>query len=450
MNIYIHLENIIRELDGKLLTGVLAASKGHEVIISDLECIEKGIRRGFLEPGIFHTKSLTPGEKKISYIKEIKKKGNLVTSLDEEGGLIRDNYLEFLKERYSETTINYASAVFCYGKDDSKTLKKFFNKYESKIHKTGSPRVDLWQNHFLKYWEIPKKFSKKPYLLVVSNMSFANFAKPFKKIIETQMKNGLYKIKPEFFSQTFITASEQFKTILAFIEAIKHLADNNKGYDIILRPHQNEDLESWKIFLEGIPNVYVYREGSITGWINNSFAVMHNGCTSALEATISKKPLLTYIPHKQNLFGNNLPNKLGYKIKKKNELLFKVNNLFCAIKFKRKNSNKKQLPTIVSKKVYIDNKELAAKKIINQWEKLTKNKTLFKSSNNWLLFKLHLKAMKINGIRSKGFNVKSESYKFPPFKINDINMRINKLKKILKIKKNLKCKLLSDKTILIK
>ena len=48
------------------------------------------------------------------------------------------------------------------------------------------------------------------------------------------------------------------------------------------------------------------------------------------------------------------------------------------------------------------------------------------------------------------FNVKTESYKFPPFKINDINMRINKLKKILKIKKNLKCKLLSDKTILIK
>ena len=64
MNIYIHLENIIRELDGKLLTAVLAAAKGHEVIISDLESIEKGIKRGFLVPGIFHTKSLTPGKKK--------------------------------------------------------------------------------------------------------------------------------------------------------------------------------------------------------------------------------------------------------------------------------------------------------------------------------------------------------------------------------------------------
>jgi len=458
MNIYIQLENIIRELDGKLLIAVLAASRGHEVIISDTESIEKGIKRGFLAPGIFHTKSLTPGINKISYLKDIIKKNNLVTSLDEEGGLIRDNYSKFLKERYSETTVKNASAIFCYGANDSKALKKFFSKYSSKIHKTGSPRIDLWQRYFLKYWELPKKFSKNPFLLVVSNMSYANFAKPFKTLIDTQIKNGLYKFKPSMFRETFLTASDQFKTTLSFIEAIKYLANNNKGYDIVLRPHQNEDVESWKIFLEGVPNVYVYRKGSITGWINNSFAVMHNGCTTALEATVSKKPLLTYIPNKQNLFGNNLPNKLGYKIKTKNQLLSKVNYFFKTMKTKRKTNMVKHLPKIVVKKIHIDKKELAAKKIIKQWEKLSKNKSDFMESNNWLSFKLLLKMMKINGIRNKIFkdlftkkiNIKSTSYKFPPFEADDINMRINKLKKILKIKKNLKCKLLSDKTILIK
>ena len=101
--------------------------------------------------------------------------------------------------------------------------------------------------------------------------------------------------KSKFFKQTFLRASQQFKTILAFIEAIKYLANNNKGYDIILRPHQNEDLDSWKIFLKGIPNVHVNREGSITGWINNSFAVMHNGCTTAFEATISGKKSNSFI-----------------------------------------------------------------------------------------------------------------------------------------------------------
>ena len=124
--------------------------------------------------------------------------------------------------------------------------------------------------------------------------------------------------------------------------------------------------------------------------------------------------------------------------------------MFSAIKSNRQNRKNKQLPKIVIKKIYIDNKELAAKKIIKQWEKLSKGKSNFNNSNNWLLLKLHLKAMKINGIRSNIFNIKKESYKFPPFKIDDINMRIKKLKKILRIKKKLKCRVLSDKTILIK
>ena len=44
-------------------------------------------------------------------------------------------------------------------------------------------------------------------------------------------------------------ASEHYLTTGAFIEAIQHLAKNNNGYDIVLRPHPTEDVKSWKIFL---------------------------------------------------------------------------------------------------------------------------------------------------------------------------------------------------------
>ena len=125
MNIYIHLENILRELDSKLLLATIAASKGHEVIISDIESIDKGIRRGVLAPGIFHTKSLTPSIHKISRHKEIIKKGNLVTSIDEENGLIKYGYEQFVNDRYSEETIKDASSIFGWGLEDTETLKKF-------------------------------------------------------------------------------------------------------------------------------------------------------------------------------------------------------------------------------------------------------------------------------------------------------------------------------------
>ena len=44
------------------------------------------------------------------------------------------------------------------------------------------------------------------------------------------------------------------------------------------------------------------------------FAIMHNGCTTAFEATISKKANLTYLPYEQK-YGNELPNRLGYIVK---------------------------------------------------------------------------------------------------------------------------------------
>ena len=73
------------------------------------------------------------------------------------------------------------------------------------------------------------------------------------------------------------------------------------------------------------------------------------------------------------------------------------------MKLKRKSSTAKKMSKIVINKIFIDNKELAAKKIIKQWEKLSKSKNDLSESNNWFMFKLLLKTMKINGIRNRIF-----------------------------------------------
>ena len=120
MNIYLHIEVSTRELDSKLLLGVIAASKGHEVLISDISEIERGIRIGILNPGVFHTKSLTPSQNKISFHKKLIDKGFLITSLDEEAGLELENYKKFSDARYSKKTMDQSAAVFCWGNDDFK------------------------------------------------------------------------------------------------------------------------------------------------------------------------------------------------------------------------------------------------------------------------------------------------------------------------------------------
>ena len=147
----------------------------------------------------------------------------------------------------------------------------------------------------------------------------------------------------------------------------------------------------------GIPNVHVIREGSITAWVNNAFAIMHNSCTTALEATVSQKPLVTYIPFEQE-HGYELPNGLGYRVTSKDELLNKVNGLFDNIKSSDQNNLDTPIPEQVSKKIYIDNSELAAEKIIKVWERLASDNEVSSKSSNFMLFKCLLKFMKFNGM----------------------------------------------------
>ena len=112
MNIYQHVEHVARELDSKLLLATLAAARGHHVIVSDLEGIEKGMSRGVLAPGIFHTKSLTPSVMKIARHQAMINNGTMITSIDEEGGLDIHGYDEFAKTRYSEQTIKQLVLFF--------------------------------------------------------------------------------------------------------------------------------------------------------------------------------------------------------------------------------------------------------------------------------------------------------------------------------------------------
>ena len=170
MNIYLHVEISSRELDSKLLLATLAASRGHQVIVSDLFGIERGIKNSVLKPGIFHTKSLSAHKDKISRHKRMIDKGFIITSLDEEGNLNDYGYEGDAKTRFSNQTIEQSAVVFGWGTDDVDTLKKIYPKHSHKIHKTGSPRADLWKPLFSDYWSVPSMVPKKPFLLI----SFSN------------------------------------------------------------------------------------------------------------------------------------------------------------------------------------------------------------------------------------------------------------------------------------
>lgn len=446
MNIYLHAEVSTRELDSKILLAVLAASKGHQVIISDLNGIRKGLLNGLLSPGIFHTKSLTPNDEKIGIHNLLVNNGFKITSIDEEGGLLEKGYSDFAKTRYSEQSINQASAIFGWGDEDTGSLKKIYSKYSDKIYKTGSPRVDLWRSKFSKYWNLPYMNLSKPFLLVSSNLYLANFQKPFYewggfKSIKFKKGKNYFQTDPLLFKKQFFNAAEDYHKLVSFIEAINHLAKLNNGFDIVLRPHPLENVEAWKKYLNGIPNVHVIREGSINSWVNNAFAIMHNSCTTALEATVSNKPLITYIPFKQK-YAWEIPNKLGCQVYTLEDLSQTVNRFFDESKSMENKDHHDGLPNILSKKLHIDNNELAAEKMIKIWESMNTNFI----SSNLIKFQLYLKITNLLNF----FRKIPTDPKFSALDKKVISKKINSLKNILKLEQKLEYKILSQRIILIK
>lgn len=455
MNIYIHIEIAARELDSKILLAVIAASRGHDVLISDIGTISNGIKSGCLTPGVFHTKSLAPSDKKIARHQYFIDKGFCITSIDEEGGLLDYGYEKFAQIRYSEKTISQAAAVFSWGNEDSETLKRIYSNHAHKINKTGSPRVDLWKQQFLGFWSAPASLPCKPFLLVSSNMGYSNYQKPFHEFIKFNRSAGYFQRDPELFGWYFRSAAQDFHMTLAFTEAIQFLTSQNDDFDIVLRPHPSENMEAWKIYLEGIPNVHIIREGSITAWVNNAFAVLHNGCTTALEATISGQPVITYLPFDEE-YKNEIPNQLGYRVKTHEELLRAVNQYLELSRSKKKYDESKSLPESILKKVHIDGAELAAEKIVKIWENLGGQELTHPAK--WRRLRLmHMKMTVKHKIRTllekvfpTRFPVLSKNYKFLPLNEVDIRDRVSRIQQALELEGPLECKLLSERAVQIR
>ena len=454
MNIYLHNELSTRELDSKLLLATLAASRGHQVIISDFESIFKGLRRKFIFPGIFHTKSLTPSKIKIENHKQIINSGCKITSIDEESGLIANNYDEFAKKRYGIQTLKQASAVFTWGKNDINSLQKIYPNFLKKIYMTGSPRVDLWKPSFHSYWKRNKTQFKKPYLLVSSSFG-AGFHKEstFKRLNNLE-KGGYFKRDPKYKKIFLLYDSESNRLLASFINAIEYLSKNNKKkYKIIVRPHPNEDIRLWKFAIGDLPNVEIIQDDAITSWASHAFAVMHYNCTTAFEALLLGKPVVSY-----SLFStkylNNASRNISLKIQNLEKLLKIINKFFRQTKFKKKKKIQ-TFPTFLNDRLFIDKKELASKKIIQIWEKMNDKK--LSRPNSLIKIRIRLKIMKINGalgkilkkLLYKNFQIK-HNYKFPPFNEKEIIEKVKILQKILGVKEKISIEILSDRTLLIK
>jgi surface carbohydrate biosynthesis protein len=297
VNIYIKMEILVRELEGRTLLGLIAAERGHRAVVGRMTDFFTPATFT-LPPGIYHDKALTPTSRKLAQFERIHRAGSLITSQDEEHGLAHASYAGFAQRRFGSDTLGRAHRVFTWGQHDLDGIAEHHPDHRELLVATGSPRVDLWARKFDAYFagqappEVPRD---RPFVLVSSNFH-AGGSIPFCDRNRSSRDPSEASYSPDAERFWYLKEAEDFRILADLIPALRSVASQLPDVDVIIRPHPKEDVRAWRQLVPPSSGVHVVQSGSIGPWIRAAAAVVYNGCTSGFESAVVGTPPIVFEP----------------------------------------------------------------------------------------------------------------------------------------------------------
>lgn len=319
--LFLPIEIVKREYTSKLLLACHMACKGVPVYIGHKSPVLKLARKAD-NPGILFYKA-------ADIFEDLKTSGFKLVAQDEEAGVIFKDFSYFAENRTSILNAGLMDRFFCWGKDDFNYLQKNAKGNRYNIVGSGSPRTILWGDLGRKFFrkEIDEIVSNYgDYILIATNLSAGN---------SYLGRDGLMKHlsqysdwTPERLQEFNGNCDEELDQMALFIDAAK-LVSERKNINVLIRPHPTEDIDKWKTLVAKIPRVKVESEGDITPWILGAKCLIHNGCTSAIEAHVSGVAAIALGRDESSLTNipNSVPNQLSLQALSCEELLITMSNL---------------------------------------------------------------------------------------------------------------------------
>ena len=303
--IYLQIEHQERELDAKVLFSLFAAEYGYETVLGYKGALRE-VHVDFPQGAWIHHNARGRG-KPLEYF-WYKRLGFAVIVLDEEG-LVRQTDNLFLRKHMPGVFKN-VDRVFAWGESDRDFWLRSNMISPKKLAITGNPRADLLRPELSKYYE--KKVSEikarvGKYVLVNTNFPTVNNAmgvfhkfnisdKTNYAMTEKEMK-GFLSHKKDIFHH--------------FVSLIPELAAAVHPHKLIVRPHPSEDRTIWDRQAKELPSVQVILDGGVAPWIMGSELLIHNNCTTAVEAALLRKSVATFVPVQSDRFDNQFCNAMG-------------------------------------------------------------------------------------------------------------------------------------------
>ena len=320
----IPIETKHRELYGKIFLALTAAERGFRVLLGEQNAMLAQLEN--LPAGIYLDKSV--GRTKLRYFERLMKQGSLIVAWCEEGLVYRDREA-YLHERVSREALEMTEKFFAWGKTQASDISDQAPESVSKIEITGNPRFDMLRPELRGIFkpvadELVSKYGH--YILINSNFSRYNHFMGYDSWILSLKERGTIKDNGQL---EFYYRWREFlgRVFCGFVEVIPELVSAFPDRTFILRPHPSEDHDAWRRITSGLPNFKVIHDGNAIPWITGADAVIHNSCTTGLEAYLLERPVIAYRPVTDNIFDSYLPNAISHEASNGKELIDTVHSL---------------------------------------------------------------------------------------------------------------------------
>ena len=326
--VYLPIEITVRELDAKLLLAIEALKHGCEVIIGQKWLMEANVP--YMPPGLIMSKTLTKRDGLTS--KLAKQHGYVTAAIDEEmPGLVASKE----KLRWVDPdTVAATDLVMCVGEDHRAAMIGRFPETASRCRVVGNPRWDLLRPGVRDYYRPVAEALRRQhgrFILVNTNSGIVNSVKGSpEQVLKRQIRWG--KIDPtKEADQRLMEDRARFResNFATMKEILRQLPGRFPDHRIVLRPHPNELVETWREYLKDVPRIIIDQSHAAAAWIMAAEALVHTNCTTGAEAYALERPAICVEPLETDTCLNYLAHYVNFRATDVESTLAAVERHLC-------------------------------------------------------------------------------------------------------------------------
>ena len=316
------VEHQVRELDAKLLLACVAARRGFASVVGPR--VQMHFHIPSLSRGIYLSKSMTKGS--VNVFRVLRMLGHDVVAWDEEA-LVHTPPEIYYQERLSPVSLGYVSHLFAWGEDSGQLWERYPRMPAgTSIHMSGNPRGDLLRPELRGFYAQDVETIRRAhgdFILVNTNFKHVNAFYPTMNLFSAPDRPGEEpragrRVMRMGVSREYAEGLRDHKQAIFedFQRLIPDLERAFPGYTIVVRPHPAESQGIYHEIAAKCKTVRVTNEGNVVPWAMAARAIVHNGCTTGVEAYVMGVPAISYratVNEDYDRAFHHLPNLLSHE-----------------------------------------------------------------------------------------------------------------------------------------